>query len=421
MNTFYFDGWVASERQRTVAKRGRRVYLRPKCFDLLLLLLRNANQTVPATEVVRYLWPGQMPNYGSVPQAVSELREALQDWDSILSIRGVGYRLTAYVRSVRDDVSRIRDISTIDPGLAKTYAEAQKYALVSGIRMYRSIKGFREILDVCPDFAPAYSGLAGVYFSLAMSGFEQCEPLITQAQRFAEKALELDATSTAAAWTLANIQLCVHHRSAEAQAVIRKVQRFGGALADIDSAWYFLLIGKHDEAGAVLERRIDLDPSNLATLVNLGSIDVFRGRFTAARARLGDVIARDPAEKTARFFLGRALIHEGRYAEGIIQVSRASDGIGRHRGLIGHAHARMGQSAAAERIARDVFRYSLAPNFESAMIAAGFQEKRSAIEFLERAVEREPHSMPSLGFDPCFEPLRQTDGFRRLRERTRSL
>lgn len=414
---FYFDRWTVTERLRAVEGGSTAVSLRPKCFDMLVLLLRRANQTVPADDIAQALWPGKDIKYGTIPQAISELRDALAGGDMILTIPGIGYQLAARVACRRDDGGH-EDIAQTASEVKTLFAEAKAFSHESaGARMYRSIKCFREVLDLRPDFAPAYGGLSSVYALMAVNALEPAAPLVRRATNFARKALELDPSTTSAASALATLDLFFNRKPLEAQLAYKNMQRSDVGIAD-SYAWCLFIRGELSEGVSVLEDLLNLEPCNRYLQTSLGGMSVFRGDFARAKTLLQGVLDEDPVMDLAKHYIGRALIHEGHYAEGIRQVGAAARGVGRdYLGLVGHAYAQMGQKASAERLVQVISDRSTVPCSELAQVAAGFGETDAALDLLERAENLEPQQAIAVGSDPCFVRLRTSSRFRRLCDR----
>jgi DNA-binding response OmpR family regulator len=79
---------------RTAHRRDQPLDLRPREFDLLLLLARNAGRVVPRDRILAELW---RDHWGGATKTldmhVSTLRRRLGEPDMITTFRGVGYRL----------------------------------------------------------------------------------------------------------------------------------------------------------------------------------------------------------------------------------------------------------------------------------------------------------------------------------------
>jgi DNA-binding winged helix-turn-helix (wHTH) protein/TolB-like protein len=87
-----------------VTREGAPVPLRPKTFSLLLYLVDRAGRVVNKQELLDAVWPGVVVTDDSLSQAVSELRQALDDREQglIRTVSRRGYRLDASVRKAPD-------------------------------------------------------------------------------------------------------------------------------------------------------------------------------------------------------------------------------------------------------------------------------------------------------------------------------
>jgi DNA-binding response OmpR family regulator len=79
---------------RTAARRGLEIELRPREFDLLLLLARNAGRVVPRDRILAELWRDHWGGASkTLDMHISTLRRRLGQPGLITTFRGVGYRL----------------------------------------------------------------------------------------------------------------------------------------------------------------------------------------------------------------------------------------------------------------------------------------------------------------------------------------
>ena len=90
-------GGVEIDPAARVARRdGEPIALRPREFDLLLLLARNAGRVVARERILAELWSdGWGESSKTLDMHISTLRRQLGDPDPITTLRGVGYRLDA--------------------------------------------------------------------------------------------------------------------------------------------------------------------------------------------------------------------------------------------------------------------------------------------------------------------------------------
>lgn len=88
-------GVVVNVDTQEVRRNGRSIKLSPREKKLLILLMRNANRTVPADTIVEYVWgEGINPDSTVVHANVSRLRKKLRlgDEDDVIhTVRDIGY------------------------------------------------------------------------------------------------------------------------------------------------------------------------------------------------------------------------------------------------------------------------------------------------------------------------------------------
>lgn len=83
-----------AEQSRTVSVRGVRVELRPKEYQLLVVLARRAGQALRRDQLISRLWPfGWEGAERALEVHVASLRRKLGVPGLIATVRGVGYRL----------------------------------------------------------------------------------------------------------------------------------------------------------------------------------------------------------------------------------------------------------------------------------------------------------------------------------------
>lgn len=101
---FEFGPFRLDERERTLEREGVGVSLAPKAFDVLLLLLANANRLVEKNRLLRTVWGDVHVDDAVLTRAISDLRKALGQTDDQVWIETVpkfGYRFAAEVRATQ--------------------------------------------------------------------------------------------------------------------------------------------------------------------------------------------------------------------------------------------------------------------------------------------------------------------------------
>ncbi|MFN0139437.1 MAG: winged helix-turn-helix domain-containing tetratricopeptide repeat protein [Pyrinomonadaceae bacterium] len=107
MKIFKFRNCLLNSLERTVLRDGKRLDLTPKTFDVLQMLVERAGELVTKDEILGNVWNGSFVEEGNLPVHVAKLRRQL-DGDRnnrfIETVHGGGYRFTANVEVVGDDV-----------------------------------------------------------------------------------------------------------------------------------------------------------------------------------------------------------------------------------------------------------------------------------------------------------------------------
>lgn len=86
---------------RVLARRGEKVILGSKAYDLLTCLVMRAGEVVSKADLLATVWPGSFVEEGALSQQIFSLRKALGDKaDYILTAPGQGYRFSGVVRFV---------------------------------------------------------------------------------------------------------------------------------------------------------------------------------------------------------------------------------------------------------------------------------------------------------------------------------
>jgi TolB-like protein/DNA-binding winged helix-turn-helix (wHTH) protein len=101
-NNLYRFGEFALDAQGRVLRRGAEaVPLTRKAFDVLLLLVRNAERTVTKDELIQAVWPGSVVEESNLTQTIFMVRKALDETPErryILTVPGEGYRFLVPVK-----------------------------------------------------------------------------------------------------------------------------------------------------------------------------------------------------------------------------------------------------------------------------------------------------------------------------------
>src|SRR5687767_5207006 len=99
--TYLFGPFTLHRQERTLLRDGQLIPLRPKDFEMLLVLVTNSGRVVEKDELMRQVWPNTFVEEANLSHHVFTLRKALGDEKDgsryIATIPRRGYRFVAPV------------------------------------------------------------------------------------------------------------------------------------------------------------------------------------------------------------------------------------------------------------------------------------------------------------------------------------
>ncbi len=107
--TWAFDGFTVLTEMRVLRSGATPIPLTSKAFDTLVVLIENRDRVVTKGELLRSIWPDVEVEEGNLTQQIFLLRKALgetaQQPRFIVTVPGHGYRFTARVEAISEDLA----------------------------------------------------------------------------------------------------------------------------------------------------------------------------------------------------------------------------------------------------------------------------------------------------------------------------
>jgi TolB-like protein/DNA-binding winged helix-turn-helix (wHTH) protein/Tfp pilus assembly protein PilF len=299
------------------------------------------------------------------------------------------------------------------------YLIGRNYAQKRTTEAYqKAVEHYKQALDLDPNYALAYVGLADAYYLNFGSHFPRGEN-IRQSRAAAEKALAIDETLGEAHTSLARI---LWQRNWNWRAAEREFKRAidldpGNAFAHRIYGYYLASMGQFDQSIAEQKLAQKLDPLSLIINLNVGSVLYFAGETDAALAQIRKTQEMDKNYVEAYLELGVAYAQKGMYAEAIAELNKAAPSSAydpRVLSLLGYNYALWGKRDEAIKMLDDLKELSkrrpvLA--WDMAIIYTGLGEKDLAFKWLRQACEERHGMVVYLKFDPLFKSLRNDPRF----------
>ena len=327
-----------------------------------------------------------------------------------------------------EDRRRLSKRYTENTDAYRAYLQGRHYVTSKRTAQWirKGIDCFQRAIDLDPNYALAYSGLAEAHGLLASSTGEQPpREAYPKAQAAARKALALDP-SLAEAHTALGFSLLLYDYDAEgARRAFRHAVKLNPSHPNAHDglAFYYNATSKPEKSVAECEESRRLDPLSPFPEVNLGWAHYFARRFDAAAAQGSKALEMDARFAFAHWIRGIALAQVGDTAGAVGSLERGVETSGgglTFRAHLAYAYARAGRDAEARRALAELEktagrRYVSAYYFAIARLGLG--EREAALEQLERALEERAGFLAFLRVEPIFDPLRGHARFRQLVER----
>ncbi len=294
--------------------------------------------------------------------------------------------------------------------------------------MRRALDSFQQAIQIKPDYAPAYAGIADCYNMLGTYGAERPTVAFPKAKEAAENAIKLDPTMAEGYTSRAFATYRHDWNWSEAESDFKKAIRLDDNNAQAHQ-WYANLLaamGRHKEAEEETEKSRRLDPTSLIIQSHFGFIYFFAHRYDDMIQTCQKTLSLDPGFFAARRYLGWAYVQKKNFKEAINQFRLAVSGSNNSplmRAELAHALASSGEQQNIEEaraILNDLLQLSgqryISP-YHIALIYAALGDKDEAFNWLNRALDERADYLVYLGVDPRFNDLRSDARFQNLVQR----
>jgi TolB-like protein len=286
------------------------------------------------------------------------------------------------------------------------------------------LKYFQQAIDLDPNYALAYTGLADCYALLG--NFTALPPtdVFPDAKAAVVKALELDDMLAEAHTSLAYLKTIYDWDWKGAEKEFKR----GIELKSNDEwsheayGWYLAAMGRFDESIAQMKRAREIDPLSLPAIAHLGVPLFYASRYDEAIERFQEALEMDPDCGYLRFRLALAYAQKGMYEVAITELqpmldtSRDSDAVA----ALGYVYAVSNQRDKAQDALAELkerAKQEYVPSYHIAIIHVGLGETDQALNWLEKAYAERSYWLTFLRVDPILDNLRSNTRYTELLQR----
>jgi TolB-like protein/DNA-binding winged helix-turn-helix (wHTH) protein/Tfp pilus assembly protein PilF len=288
----------------------------------------------------------------------------------------------------------------------------------------KAIAYFQQAIDIDPNYALAYAGLADSYILkriyVLLEPGETLRQMEEKAKTAAEKALEIDDTLAEAHASLGLIKATTRNDEADIEREYRRAIELNPNYATAHH-WYALHLNdvlRFDEAIEEIRRALEIDPLSLVINSDIGIIFSSARRYDQAIEYFKKALEMDPNFPDAHAMLGWTYVRKGMYPEAIAEFEKArmlfGSPISQLDALI-YAYGRWGKRNEALKVLDELKRLTKQQPTQLLLenqlnIYIGLGEYDKAFEALNKAHQEGLRVKRALG-TPYLDPLRSDPRF----------
>jgi tetratricopeptide (TPR) repeat protein len=290
--------------------------------------------------------------------------------------------------------------------------------------LLRSVSYFEQAVELDPEFALGYAGLADAHLILADHGYSGRRDHLKRAEKYARMAIEIDDTLAEPHATLGSVKFN-QWKWSEAEEVFKRAIELNPHYPTAHQ-WYGLyLIGMRrlDEAREHLSLARELDPISTALILAQALYFHISRQYDKAIE-----VCREGMELSPNggfpMIAGWSLIEKGEYQGAIEKLNRASELYTDEpyenepsqdiAVFVGRTLAKMGKIEEARRILDDCLREAENGRVQPTAVAVlylSLGDTDSGIKWLERSIDEKDSFFPIFGLSPVLDGIRDNPRF----------
>ncbi len=314
-----------------------------------------------------------------------------------------------------------------NPGNAEAYQLYLKgrYYMLKGTEegITKAIEHFNQALDLDPNYALAYAGLADSYYGLADVKYAPRDSM-PRMKAALERALQIDGTLAEAHTSLAIVSFQYDWDWAKAESEFKRAIELDPnyVFAHHQYAWLLAMSGRQTEAITEYTRALQLDPLSLVITVDNNVPYTLSKQYDRGLefAKKGEEM--DPNFFLAQFVQGWIYDKKGDYIKSIAKLQKARQLEDQPWILcwLGHAYATSGDVQKAQKIIdelNDLSKKRYVSPYFAATVYAGLKDKEKTLENLEKAFQNKSVWLVWIRTEDIYDFLRPDPRFQDLLRR----
>ena len=291
--------------------------------------------------------------------------------------------------------------------------------------LYKAIDLFQKAIELDPEYAMAYVGLADAYNMLGSYDLLLPREAYQKAKAAALKALEKDEQLAEAYTSLAWVKYRLDLEWFEAEADFNWAIGLNPGYATAHQ-WYGALLRdmrRFDEALKEMNQALELDPFSLPIMTSIGFLFYQARQYDQAMEHCQKVLEIDAEFSWAHEVLGLIYIQKSLFEEAVTAIQKAVNFSGRsiqYLADLSFAYASAGDENKSREILEELLVISekkFVPHYQIGVIYAALGQEDGAFKSLEKAIEERSSSVVTINTDPSLDSMRSDPRFMILLEK----
>lgn len=282
--------------------------------------------------------------------------------------------------------------------------------------LHSSVAAYRRAIQLDPDYAIAYAGLAAALELLATNNFADLDEVVNQAEEAAKKAIELAPDLAEGYHALFSVALNYRFDYAGARAAIETALKLDPKNVEVQIHCSLLYLTTGDIESAVAAARIaqELDPVSSHANQNLGHTLYFAQQYEKSITVFRQTLELDPHYPRPHYGIAMCQLMLGNPSSAAIEVVKEPLDWMRFSGLAILEQKLGNTDDANAAMASLISDYRDNGLYQQAQVYAQWGEVEQSVQALNRARDIGDPGVVQIVIDPLLNPLRNDPEFGKL-------
>ena len=403
-------------------------------------VMRYKTEQVPLSEVARQLKvgavvEGSVMRSGNTVRVTARLVSAVDDrqlWsrtyesefrDLLMLQHQIALAISRQISaSIQAERGQSVAAHSVEPAAQETFLKGKFLRFGTAEQRTKSRQYLEQAVQIDPQYAAAYAGLADSYWNDIGLPTRETMP---KAREYALQAISLDEHLAAAHTTLATVLFYGDWDWEGADREYQRALQLNSNDAESHRMYSVFLaaMGRSDQAVAQAVAAQELDPLNANNNITAGWDLYCARRYDQALGQCQRALELAPNSQGSHACLGYGFLGKGQYQQAIEESRKAWMLSAKETVwavLLGRAYAIAGNEAEAQTILTQLLRQSTqtyVPSYFIAVLYADLKDKKTALQWLDKAYAERDLYLTGIKVDPALDPLRADEKFQELSRR----